>query len=251
MRLSVYFLPSQVSPAELAGRTVVVIDILRATTTIVQALWSGARDVIPCREIDEARKIAQDLRGDAVLGGERGGRPIPDFELGNSPAEYTHQSVGGKTVVMTTTNGTRAIQACRGGTRVLLGAFVNYSALLAELANSPDVALVCAGTDRHITSEDVLFAGAVVSGLRAKRVELVDTNDEAELAAAAWQTAVGDLSRATQLRSALEASRGGRNLLALGYAGDILAATQVDSSPILAEVVVEQGKIVIATSQHS
>ena len=105
-----------------------------------------------------------------ILGGERGGLPIPGFDLGNSPAEYTRERVAGKTVVFTTTNGTRAMQRCKQASRVLLGAFVNFSAVCRELGGVEQVVLVCAGTDGHVTREDTLFAGAVVDDLaRAKK----------------------------------------------------------------------------------
>src|SRR5205823_10380648 len=141
-------------------KTVVVIDVLRATTTIVHALAAGAREVVPCLEVEDARRIAAELGKAAILGGERRGLPIPGFDVGNSPAEYTRQRVGGKTVVFTTTNGTRAMQRCKFASRVLLGAFVNFSAVCRELAVVDHVALVCAGTDGHVTREDTLLAGA-------------------------------------------------------------------------------------------
>src|SRR5438874_11853400 len=126
-QIDVYLLPALVEPAELAGKTVVVIDVLRATTTIITALANGATQVIPCLEIDEARKAAADFGSPAILGGERGGRPIAGFDLGNSPAEYSREQVAGKTVVFTTTNGTRALLRCKAARRVLLGAFISFS----------------------------------------------------------------------------------------------------------------------------
>src|SRR5262245_28555218 len=93
-QIDVYLLPALVDPADLTGKVAVVIDVLRATTTIVHALANGARDVIPCLEITDALQHA----GPAILrGGERGGRQIPGFDLGNSPAEYSREAVGGKT----------------------------------------------------------------------------------------------------------------------------------------------------------
>src|SRR5438067_13583166 len=100
-QLDVYLLPDLVESAALAGEMVVVIDVLRATTTIIHALAAGAREVVPCLEIDEARGVAGRLGKAAVLGGERGGVAIAGFDLGNSPAEYTRERVGGKTVVFT------------------------------------------------------------------------------------------------------------------------------------------------------
>src|SRR5262245_17681938 len=103
-QLDVYLLPDLAEPAALAAKTVVVIDVLRATTTIVHALAAGAREVVPCLEVEEARQVAARLGKVAVLRGERGGVAIAGFDVGNSPAEYTRERVGGKTVVFTTTN---------------------------------------------------------------------------------------------------------------------------------------------------
>src|SRR4051812_42560200 len=109
-RIDVYLLPALVEPEALSGSTVVVIDVLRATTTIVHALAAQAVEVAPFRDVEDARRLANDLGNKAVLGGERGGVPIPGFDLGNSPAEYTSERVAGKTVIFTTTNGTRALE---------------------------------------------------------------------------------------------------------------------------------------------
>ena len=147
-QLNVYELPTSVAPEELAGTTAVVIDVLRATTTILYALQAGASEVIPCLEIGDALKIAASLpRSQVVLGGERGGLPIDGFDLGNSPREYDPPAVAGKTVVMTTTNGTRAMDQCRIAESVLIGGFVNAAALADRLAARERIALVCAGSE--------------------------------------------------------------------------------------------------------
>jgi 2-phosphosulfolactate phosphatase len=126
--LAVHFLPTLVAADEMAGGDVVMIDVLRASTTITHALAAGAVAVIPCREVEEAKKTAAAFPpGTAILGGERGGLPIAGFELGNSPAEYTHAAVGDKTVVFTTTNGTLALMQCKAAAHVFIGSFVNFT----------------------------------------------------------------------------------------------------------------------------
>src|SRR5262245_35942829 len=106
----VHLLPSLIPPGALRGGVAVVIDVLRASTVIVQALASGCEAVIPTLEIDEARRIATSLpAGKSLLGGERHGLPIEGFDLGNSPGDYTDEVCSGKTLVITTTNGTKAI----------------------------------------------------------------------------------------------------------------------------------------------
>jgi 2-phosphosulfolactate phosphatase len=125
----VHLLPSLMEPAKLGGTIAVVIDVLRASTTIAHALAAGAEGVYPCEEVEEARHVAAaHPRQPCILGGERGGRRIAGFDLDNSPAAYTPAAVAGKPVVFTTTNGTRALLQAATADRVLLAAFVNLSA---------------------------------------------------------------------------------------------------------------------------
>ena len=232
-KIEVYLLPALVEPAELAGKAVVVIDVLRATTTIIHALAAGATQVIPCLEVDEARWMAKEMGGEAVLGGERGGQQIPGFDLGNSPLEYTPGAVSGKTVVFTTTNGTRAMLRCRAARQVLMGAFVNFSAVCRELAGENEIVLLCAGTDGHVTREDALFAGAVVDDLA--RAAKCTVNDQGQIAADAWRTAVRLLTD-RPLGIKLRDSRGGRNLIEIGQENDIDIAAQIDKFDIVPQL---------------
>ena len=233
--LHVHFLPALTSPEELAGGSVLVIDVLRASTTITHALANGAAEVIPCLEVDEARQIAAELTvGTAVLGGERGGLPIEGFHFGNSPIDYTRRKVEGKTVVFTTTNGTKAMMHCRLAAQVIIGSFVNLSAVHRSLTESDQVHLLCAGTGGRITREDVLFAGALVArAIQHGRADH-ELNDSARLAADAWaaverlQTEQTDSSPVAAVATALKRTQGGRNLKALGLEGDLDTAAQID-----------------------
>lgn len=247
MRLDVYLLPDWTSARELAGRAVVVIDILRATTTMTRALSVGAREVIPCLQVDDALGMVADISKSrvpnaSVLGGERSGQRIDGFHFGNSPAEYTIDSVGEKTLVFTTTNGTRAMQLCRGARRVLLGTFNNLSALIAELEGEADLALLCAGTDGRVTAEDVLFAGAFLDGLLALHPPPESQNDESLLARSAW-IGIGDGKSPENVLQHLRASRGGRNLVELGMDEDIAFAAQIDTIKTIAELDVRRWRI--------
>src|SRR5918997_6156961 len=152
----VHLLPGLIPPGSLRGGVAVVLDVLRATTTMVHALASGCLAVVPCGEIDEALRVASALpAGSALLAGERAGVPIQGFDLGNSPSEFTPEVCRGKTLVMTTTNGTRAILACLDADRVIVGAFTNLRATVLELSEAGrPVHLVCAGTDVRISVED-------------------------------------------------------------------------------------------------
>ncbi len=248
-QLHVHFLPRLVTPEQLAGRTVVMIDLLRASTTICHALAAGATAVMPCREIDEARRCASSCEGEAVLAGERGGLPIDGFALGNSPAEYTTVTVGGRTVVLTTTNGTRALDTCRAAKTVLIGALVNLQALSRQLAESAEVHLVCAGTDGTISREDVLTAGAIAYTLaRRSQTPLVE-NDSAQIARAAWRAVYAGavaqgVSLTDHVAAELRATEGGRNLIAIGHEDDLRVAADLDRCDFVPEWDRTAGRIV-------
>lgn len=230
------------------GRSVVVIDVLRATTTIVYALAHGAAAVIPCLEISDARREAAALGANVLLGGERGGRPIEGFDLGNSPEEYQAVRVRGKTIVMTTTNGTRAMLRCQQARRVLVGAFVNFSAVCEALHGEVDVDLLCAGTDNQVTREDVLFAGAVVDDVvqcaaAANEKTPLELNDQALIALDAWRAARDDMRQSVELVDRLRSSRGGRNLIDIGHEHDIAIAADIDRFAIVPELDLQTWRI--------
>jgi 2-phosphosulfolactate phosphatase len=235
--LSAHFLPALTKPEDLAAGIVVMIDVLRASTTITAALASGAREVIPYAEIDQARHKAAELKPRSnlppLLGGERGGLPIEGFDLGNSPSEYTPAVVRGRTVVFTTTNGTQALMICGTAERVLIGSFVNFSAVLRELTGELPIHLLCAGTRGRITREDVLLAGAIVEKLTGPIVDLEGLNDEARIAQDVWCNAMGavrppDDGANQRIAEVLRNCQGGRNLASVGLQADIADAATVD-----------------------
>jgi len=246
-RINAHFLPELTSPAELSDSAVVVIDVLRATTTIAEALANGARRVIPCLEVDEARRRAAELPvGEVLLGGERDGQRIDGFDLGNSPCEYTRDAVAGRTIVFTTTNGTKALESCRKARRVLLGAFVNRTAVAAALDDEDVIELLCAGTNGQITREDVLFAGALAAQCIDRRCDRDEErpwlNDEAQLAFDAWRALWFDVAKPLDrtheqelIAEALTDSWGGRNLVRLSLEDDVLHAADLDRLPIVPE----------------
>src|SRR5437867_10138631 len=129
MRIDVFVTPLGLNAGDLTGRGVVVIDVLRATTTVITALANGAKAVIPAATSEEAVRLASNLEKDGVvLAGERKSVKIEGFALGNSPREMTAAAVGGKTIVLSTTNGTPALVATQGGDPVLVGAPANFKA---------------------------------------------------------------------------------------------------------------------------
>ena len=128
MRIDVFFTPRELN-RQLTGRVAAVIDVLRATSTIVEALANGARSVYPAATMDDAVRLAQSLgRKEVLLCGERGSRKIEGFDLGNSPLEFTREAVADKVVVMTTTNGTPALVAGSTADRCVVASFLNLSA---------------------------------------------------------------------------------------------------------------------------
>jgi 2-phosphosulfolactate phosphatase len=245
-QLHVHFLPTLTSQHELAGDTVVVIDVLRASTTIAFALAAGAKEVIPALHVGDARELKKRLGDQAVLGGEREGVKIEGFDLGNSPREYVEEAVAGKTVVFTTTNGTRALQACMGAERVIVGSLVNLSTVCEAVRDDERVHLLCAGTRGEITREDVLVAGAMAEQLYVERLSLA-MNDSAQIAIDAWQTATGGTHDPQTIARTLKATQGGRNLSEIGMGGDIRLAAAVDMVPVLPELAIAAWSIRAAT----
>jgi 2-phosphosulfolactate phosphatase len=165
VRVDVAFTPASLRPAALAGVTALVIDVLRASTTMVTAVANGCVALLPVAEVAEARRRAQGLPG-ALLAGERGGDPPQGFDLGNSPLEFTRERVGGRTIVFTTSNGTRALLAARPAAAVGVAGFVNLSAAV-EWALGPDrdVVVVCAGELGTRSVEDEICAGLLIDRL--------------------------------------------------------------------------------------
>jgi 2-phosphosulfolactate phosphatase len=167
MKLDVLLTPGELVPGEIAGRTVVALDVLRATTSIVEALAAGARTLYPVGTIEEAIGLAKTLgREEVLLAGERKALPIEGFDLGNSPGDFTPERVGGKIVVMSTTNGTLALAAASAGERVIVGAWTNFQAVVDELARAQaEPVFLCAGRERAFGLEDAVCAGQMAAAL--------------------------------------------------------------------------------------
>lgn len=243
-KLNVYALPSLVTPDELAGGTVVVIDVLRASTTIACALEAGASQIIPCLEVADAKSLASQFpREEVLLAGERGGLPIAGFDLGNSPSDYTPDRVGGKTILFTTTNGTRAMLACRQADRVLIGAFVNATSIAQQLVGCERIHLLCAGTEDAYSRDDILMAGLLVDRLQRQSGILYELNAQAITARENWTSsfavpyAVGaEPLPAELLVKELRRSLGGRNLVAIGLEADIDTAAEIDRFHVVPEL---------------
>jgi 2-phosphosulfolactate phosphatase len=193
----------------------VVFDILRATSSMVTALAHGARAILPVAEIPEALALRA-RHPDALLAGERDGLRIRahltggvEFDLGNSPREFTPERVRSRTIIMSTTNGTRALRACAGARQVLVGSFLNLDAVAAWLKQAPpeELVLVCSGTLDQAAWEDTLAAGALADQLWPRYAGGVIA-DSAQIARQVYEANRADLS------GAMARSRNGRRLLA-------------------------------------
>jgi 2-phosphosulfolactate phosphatase len=238
--INVHLVPGLFEPADLRGGVAVVIDLLRATSTIIHALASGATSVVPCGEVDEARRLAsQAPAGSVLLGGERRGMKIPGFDLGNSPGEYTRELTAGKTLIFTTTNGTRALIRAKEARRVLIGALANLEAVVELLAEeSGPVHLVCAGTEGRITLEDVLCAGAIAHWFNLAADDADPSDDATQLALHLFASCGHNYDRAYEDRvlAILGRSRGGRNLIDCGLIADIAVCAEQDKFDIVPEL---------------
>jgi 2-phosphosulfolactate phosphatase len=239
--LEVTFTPAEFAALrqrDLSQTVCVVFDVLRATSSIITALGNGAAAVVPVEDIPEALALRKQMP-EVLLAGERDGLRIQSeltgsiaFDLGNSPREFTREKVAGKTIAMTTTNGTRALRACAGARRVLIGSLLNLGAVAGYLsANSPDgLLLVCSGTFEQAAYEDVLGAGAL-SDLVWPLYKDGHVVDSASMAHRLFQT------ERTDLTEALSRSRNGRRLLSRPeLRNDVAYCAQVDRIPLLAEM---------------
>ena len=252
-RLDVAFLPSLVPPESLAGRTVIVTDILRATTTIVNSLFNGCKQVLPRPTLQAARETHDQVK-DSLLGGERGGRIVDGFHHGNSPLEYTRELIDGKSLVLATTNGTVAMEHCRGANRVLIGAMINLDAVERLIGPEEELTIVCSGTDGFVTSEDVIFAGALIerlmesgkrsttNGSSAKSASST-LSDMAIIALNHWRSTSRQVEQGKELADFFRTARGGINLVRIGRDEDIVFASQIDTVPVVPELDVESWSI--------
>ncbi len=234
MKLDVVFSPAGLASAEVQGRTVFVIDILRATTSMCAALSHGAKAIIPVASTEEALRLAQTIgSSDVLLAGEKSCLPIPGFPLGNSPLEMTESTVRGKTLVVTTTNGTKALLACQAAAAVYPAAAVNLTVAAEKarevLERDKDVVIVCAGRDGEFALDDAYCAGRLVAAALGSPKPRRWFNDAA--------LASLDLVRRYRERweRPLLRSRAGRELARLGFRDDVTDASRLDAYPVLAQ----------------
>ena len=167
---------SAIRPDLIKNRIVVVIDVLRAGSVMVTALAHGAKAFLPAVSVKEALRIASEIPAvDCLLGGERDTKIINGFDLGNSPLDYTEEKVKGKTVVLATSNGTKALNALQDSSHIFIGTFLNMRALAEKLATLDELVLVCSGTNNNFSMDDALCASVIIDRISEKKpVKLSD-----------------------------------------------------------------------------
>ncbi len=233
MKLSVYFTPLAVAPPVVTGKPVLVIDILRATTTMVTALANGARAILSAETADEAMRMAQNLKSDdLLLAGERNLERIDGFTLGISPLEMTSEVVAGKQLIMMTTNGSVALAAVGLGNPVLIAAALNFTAV-AQAANEAfedagEIVIVCAGREGMFALEDAYAAGRFVQSLITGRGRSAVALSDGAIAARELVRRYGD-----KWRRAISASAAARTLKLAKLKADVDAATESDKYDIV------------------
>ncbi|HEX2973424.1 MAG TPA: 2-phosphosulfolactate phosphatase [Tepidisphaeraceae bacterium] len=209
-------------PANQSEQAVVVLDVLRATTSMAAALAAGVKEIRVFGDVTSAQQAARAYSGKALLCGELQCLPPPGFDLGNSPDAFGPIHAG-RTVFMSTTNGTRAIIAARSAKRVLTGAIVNAEAVAERLIDlGMNATLLCAGTNGRIAMEDLIGAGAILHSLQ-KRQAIELGSDVARVALRLFDTTRDGL------RAALGDAQGGRNVIAAGLPEDIDFAAKLNS----------------------
>jgi 2-phosphosulfolactate phosphatase len=228
VRVDVVVTAEAVVPACLDGRTALVVDVLRASTTIVTALGNGALAVVVVADAETARRrLSETPDGGLLLAGERRGDTLPGFDLGNSPLEMTGTRVRGKTLVFTTSNGTRALLACRGAAAVAVAGLVNASAAARwAAAGGRDVSIVCSGERGARSLEDHVCAGLLVEEI-ARLASPATLSEAAREAAAEARRYGGDVGRLG------EDSTWARHLRRSGRGADVAACLILDSSSLV------------------
>ncbi len=209
-------------------KNVVVIDVLRASTSIVTALNNGAREVIPVESVENAVKVSGSLFGDVVLRcGEREGKTIPGFNLGNSPLEYSPEAVENKSLIFTSTNGSLAMVKAKFARQLLVAAFVNITTIVNYLKKmNEDFVILCAGKEHHFCIEDVVCGGMIIHMLEQSNVKMKLTD-----ASIAAQILYKSFSRS--INKMLRNSDHGQYLISIGFEKDLKVCAAVDSIPVL------------------
>ncbi|HEU4749118.1 MAG TPA: 2-phosphosulfolactate phosphatase [Gemmatimonadaceae bacterium] len=230
MRVDVFFTPGEVTLQDTSGRLVAIIDVLRASTTVAVALANGAKTVVPLPTADEVILRSRDFAKSAVrTAGEQKMQPIPGFDMGNSPGAFTAEAIEGKTILLTTSNGTRALLGVQGARDIVIASYVNFTAVLAlmKLASNTglDIAIICAAEDGGFALEDAGCAGRFARAI-PKGPDVV-LND------AAAASVLIDRKYGDNIAKIFQDSSHGKELKAAGFGDDLATAAAVDSYSVV------------------
>lgn len=228
MNIEVFLTSNGLEEDDIRDRTVVVIDVLRACSTIATALHNGARAVVPVLDMAQASKVAANLDPSIYrLGGERGGEKIEGYHLGNSPLEYTREEVEGRDVILNTTNGTKALTRTRDARHLVAGSLLNAGRVVDFTKQAgADVTIVCAGRHNRISLEDTVCAGLLLDRLW-NEVEPTFVSDAANAAYTLYKHDHPDVSTRLRRGNAVQL------LLEMGFEQDVEYCFQVDALPVL------------------
>jgi len=218
-RLEVCLTPALLPLFDIEDSIVVIIDIFRATSSICYGIENGADAIIPVSQVEECAAYREMGLG-YLLAAERDGKVVDGFDFGNSPFSYTKQKVNGKTIVLTTTNGTHALHLSTKAKRIIIGSFLNLTSVCIWLkAQNQNILLVCAGWKNNFNLEDTLFAGAITERL----ANYTHTADDAAIAAADLYSLAKD-----DLNAYLKKTSHSERLKQLGIEADIDFCLNVD-----------------------
>jgi len=222
--LETLFIPEEIKNTELPGKLVVIIDVLRASSTIVTALANGCRGFIPILSPDQAKKKAEQFEKEGVLsGGEREGTKIEGFDLGNSPREYKRETVKDKIIIFSTTNGVKTLEMVKGAYRIIIGSFLNLQAVCNYCANyKGDISIICAGKEGKFSLEDAACAGMLIDSLKNVLSDTCQESD-ANLTARLLYKKFGN-----NILEILQKSQHGRYLESIGLGEDLKFCSQLD-----------------------
>lgn len=223
MKINVLFTPANVDELYFTRKTVVVIDVLRATTTILTALMNGAKEVVPVGSMEFAMKASASIfGGQTLLGGERNAKKIEGFNLGNSPLEYTKEAIAGKSVIFFTTNGSKAIVRTKFADNALLCSFNNLSSVARKLKElNQDFEVLCSGQNGFFCIDDSVCAGKLIS-------ETLKLDPSCELSDAAKASLTLSENYGSDLLISLKNSEHGKLLLQNGFEKDVEYCSQLN-----------------------
>jgi 2-phosphosulfolactate phosphatase len=228
MKIDVLFSPVQADELFFTGKTTVVIDVLRASSTIITALANGAKEVVPVGTVEFAVKVSGGIfGGQTLLGGERNTKKIEGFALGNSPSEYTKEIVSGKSIVFYSTNGSRAIVKAKYSANLFVCSFNNLNALAEHLQKlNLDIIILCSGNNNLFSLEDSVCAGMLIT-------ELIATNKKVELTDSSTGAMTLFKSFGKNIPKMLGETDHGRLLIENGFKDDLIVCAELDNTEVI------------------